>query len=167
MGQGPEPVAVADAGPLIHLYEVGALASLAAGFSAVHVPQAVWDEVVPTGRVPADRLHFVTLHQVPAADVARHVQLAALQAGERECLSLCHGLGIPLLLTDDMAARDAANKMGFRPVGSLGVVVRAFHRRRLTLAEAESILERLYSVSSLFVTRTIVDLAIEQLHHTP
>jgi hypothetical protein len=34
---------------------------------------------------------------------------------------------------------------------------------RLSLAEAERSIEALYDVSTLFVTRAIVDLAIEQL----
>jgi predicted nucleic acid-binding protein len=70
-------------------------------------------------------------------------------------------------MTDDLAARAAAKLMAIRPVGSLGVVVGAYHQGRISLAEAEDAIEKLYSVSTLFVTRAIADSAIEQLHLSP
>ena len=45
MAPGSRPVVVADAGPLIHLDELGSLDVLA-DFSAVHVPKLVWQEVL-------------------------------------------------------------------------------------------------------------------------
>jgi len=42
-------------------------------------------------------------------------------------------------------------------------VVSAFKREEITLQEAESYIGDLYGVSSLFVTRAIAELAIEQL----
>lgn len=71
--------------------------------------------------------------------------------------------GTPLLLTDDMAVRSAARQFHIVPVGSLGIVVSAFKRREISLEEAEHYIADLYDVSSLFVTRSIVELAIEQL----
>jgi hypothetical protein len=49
------------------------------------------------------------------------------------------------------------------PVGSLGVVVRAYHQGDITLDDAERYIMALYDISSLFVTRALVDVAIEQL----
>jgi len=68
-----------------------------------------------------------------------------------------------MLLTDDMAVRDAARRLHIVPVGSLGIVVSAFKRKEITLQEAERYIGDLYDVSSLFVTRVIAELAIEQL----
>jgi|GEM_PF-5348860 hypothetical protein len=44
------------------------------------------------------------------------------------------------------------------------MAVRTYHLGNISLAEAEHCLNALYDVSSLFVTRAIVELAIEQLH---
>ena len=168
MGQEPAPVGVADAGPLIHLHEIGRLPLLGI-FAQLHVPDAVWNEAITTGRVPENQLETSTAvhrHQVAAPYLARWVTpdlSASLQAGEIECLALCRQLNVPLLLTDDLAARDAAKAVGIRPVGSLGIVVRAFHLGRIALPEAEDALDQLYTVSTLFVTRAIVELAVEQL----
>jgi hypothetical protein len=48
-------------------------------------------------------------------------------------------------------------------VGSLGVIAKAYRLGHVSQAEAERHMTNLYDVSSLFVTRTIVELAIEQL----
>lgn len=44
-------IAVADAGSLIHLTEVGCLPLLCI-FDTLHIPDAVWSETVGQGRVP-------------------------------------------------------------------------------------------------------------------
>lgn len=68
-----------------------------------------------------------------------------------------------LILTDDLAVRDVSKRLALAPIGSLGIVVRAYRQSLITLADAEHAINQLYDVSSLFVTRAIVDLAIEQL----
>ena len=42
----------------------------------------------------------------------RENDLEKLQAGECECLCLCKNLKVVTLLTDDLAARDAAKRLG-------------------------------------------------------
>jgi predicted nucleic acid-binding protein len=72
---------------------------------------------------------------------------------------------VPTLLTDDLSVREAAKRLLMTPVGSLGVIVRAYHRGHIPLVDAERYLIALYDVSSLFVTRALVAIAIEQLRH--
>ena len=80
-------------------------------------------------------------------------------------LYLCRKRGIPTLLTDDLAVRYAAKRLNLTPVGSLGIVVKAFQKGIISLQDAEDYVTDLYDTSSLFVTRTIADLAIEQLRN--
>jgi predicted nucleic acid-binding protein len=86
-----------------------------------------------------------------------------LQTGDVESLCLCQHLQVSTLLTDDLSVREAAKQLSLTPVGSLGIVVRAYRVGHISLADAERYLNALYDISSLFVTRVIVDLAIEQL----
>jgi predicted nucleic acid-binding protein len=150
------------------LYEIDRLPLLGV-FSLVCVPEAVWDESVAGGHVPAHELEMAARlqrHQITPGQVAQTAALSeatGLHQGEIECLALCRALTCPLLLTDDLAARNAAKLIGIRPVGSLGVIVRAYYQGRVSLREAEDAIEKLYSISTLFVTRAIADLAIEQL----
>ncbi len=166
MGAGDE-VAVVDAGPLIHLAEINALHTLTV-VSTLHLPHAVWAETVEQGRVSAENLtqFQISRHALSPLEVTQFSQthnLTALHLGEQECLFLCKRLSVPLLLTDDLAARDAAKRLELKPVGSLGVVVHAYRQDRISLTDAEHFLDALYAVSSLFVTRDIVEIAIQQL----
>jgi len=168
VGTGEVTEAVADAGPLVHLAEIGTLPLLGI-CEILHLPDAVWLETIGRGRVSeADLLNACVIrrHSTSSSDVARFVEehrLAELHSGEQECLYVCRQLGATVLLTDDLAVRDAALRLNLRPVGSLGIVVRAYRQERLSRVEAERHIEDLYTISSLFVTRAIAELAIEQL----
>lgn len=162
-------IAVSDAGPLIHLAEIDCL-SLLSILDRLHIPRAVWQETVGQGRVSQAQvsvLRSVQCHTLSGKEIGRFVQehrLEGLHTGERECLCLCRKLGASILLTDDLAVREAAWHLNLQPVGSLGILVRACLAGLISIAEAEQRIVQLYEVSSLYVTQAIVELAIEQLH---
>ncbi|MBT9166454.1 MAG: hypothetical protein DDT25_01139 [Chloroflexi bacterium] len=168
MGTREVNVAVADAGPLLHLNEIGCF-SLLRFFETLHIPDAVWSETVGQVKaLPADLLSLgnVQQHTLPQEDVTRFIRkngLENLHAGERECLYLCQRVETSLLLTDDLAVRETAKRLGITPVGSIGIISKAYQAGHISLSGAEQYLGDLYDVSTLFVTRTIVELAIERL----
>jgi predicted nucleic acid-binding protein len=156
--------AVADTGPLIHLAEVGCLPLLAI-FEELHIPEGVWREATRPSTIQ-EVLTFSKRHALTSTEITKFTLdhgLERLQAGERESLLLCRRLAVPALLTDDLAVRRAAKALDLTPVGSLGIITRAHEMSRITTDAAEQYLRALYKVSSLFVTSTIVDLAIERL----
>ncbi len=160
--------AVADAGPLIHLAEIGCL-DLLSIVGHLHVPREVWSETVGRSRLDADQLlnlGTIKRHELPAVEITRFVEehgLEGLHAGEIEGFCLCRKLRIPIILTDDLAVREAARRLSVIPIGSLGVVARAFRDSRITLPQAESFVRDLDRVSSLYVTPEIVELALRQI----
>ncbi|MCC6545306.1 MAG: hypothetical protein IT392_12550 [Nitrospirae bacterium] len=168
MGNGKLKPAVADAGPIIHLKEIGCLTYLQI-FPTLHIPDAVWTETVEHGhltKVELNELENIKRHSVNHLDVGRFIRdngCDDLDYGERECLYLCKSIDVPLVLTDDLAVRDAAKRLDIVPIGSLGVVIKSHHAGIISLAEAEGRLNDLYDISSIFVTRAIVEIAIEQL----
>jgi predicted nucleic acid-binding protein len=161
--------AVADAGPIIHLTEVGCLPFLRV-FDVLHIPDAVWAETVEQARVSPESIHQLgivqrhTLLQTEVAAFAQEHNLQDLHYGERECLYLCKHISVSTLLTDDLAVRETAKRLSLIAVGSLGIIAKVYRLGQISLADAEKRMMSLYDVSSLFVTRTIVDLAIEELH---
>jgi predicted nucleic acid-binding protein len=162
--------AVTDAGPLIHLTEIGCLHILSI-FGNLHVPEAVWAETVECGRTSSEdllKLSKVERHNIPHNDITRFVEknnLRDLHSGECECLYLCRQIGVPILLTDDLAVREAAKRLKLVPVGSLGIVAKAYHLGKISMAHAQQNILNLYDMSSLFVTKVIVEIAIEQLRN--
>lgn len=161
--------AVTDAGPLIHLAEINCFPLLSI-FESLHIPDAVWSETVECGRTPREdflKLSNVERHNLSQSDVTQFVEnnnLKDLHSGERECLYLCNQIDVSILLTDDLAVREAAKRLKMIPVGSLGIVAKAYHLGRIPQVEAECHIADLYDVSSLFVTRSIVEMAIEQIN---
>ena len=169
MGAGRVKAAVADAGPLIHLAEIGCLPLLRL-FDHLYIPQAIWWETIGQGRVAeANLLELGNIEKRSPTqiEVDRFVQdngLGTLHAGECESLYVCRQIGITSILTDDLAVREAAKRLQLTPVGSLGVVIRAYQSEIISLEEAERHILDLQDVSTLFVTRTIAELAIAELH---
>lgn len=170
---GPAVVgpAVADAGPIIHLFEIGAF-SLLRMFDPLWITETVWSETVVQGRVREDALHTLpALRRISTSphEVATFAQvenLAQLHMGEQTCLYINCKQRVPLILTDDLAVRDAARPLQVIPVGSLGIIVRACQSCVLSRPEAEAYLWALYETSSLFVTPVLVEIAMARLRET-
>lgn len=106
--------AVLDAGPIIHLSELGALDTIG-DFSALFVPMAVWGEV-ECHRPAALEYLDVELQCVSAPPLSPSLmalgRALALDKGEIEALSLMDLHPEAILLTDDSAARLAAEHRG-------------------------------------------------------
>ena len=168
MGHGKPRRAVLDAGPLIHLAEIGRLRLLTV-FEDLCLPHAVWLETVGHNRIfledlaEAPNLEQHSVSRSELEDFIEKNNLIELHLGEQECLFLCKKLDISTILTDDMAVRDAAHRLKLVPVGSLGIVVAAYKHGVISRDDAELFIADLYDISSLFITRALVELAIEKL----
>jgi predicted nucleic acid-binding protein len=160
---------ISDAGPLIHLVEIDSLHFLSM-FENLHIPEAVWAETVGLGRIQSEdivdlgNLQRHTLPQSKTSQFIANHNLQEIHSGERECLYLCQQLEVTTLLTDDLAVRKAAKSLNLRPVGSLGIIAKAYHQGLISLDVAEKHLLNLQDESTLFVTKAIVELAIKQLY---
>jgi predicted nucleic acid-binding protein len=149
--------AVSDAGPLIHLAEIDSL-ELLATFDTLLVPEAVYKEV-DVGGVP-DGLADLS-DELVEADESR-VGTEKLDAGERAAIAVAEERGV-VLLTDDLAAREAASDAGVEVHGSIGVIALGHARRLLDKDEAASLMRALQRETSLFVTEAVVERGIQML----
>lgn len=113
MGDAGVISAVADAGPLIHLGEVGVL-SLLQLFTNVYIPGAVWQEATVSGRVLSTDLQAFpnldrrNLSPEHVMQFSHAYDLTHLHTGERESLYVCIQDNVDLITTDDLAVRQAA-----------------------------------------------------------
>ena len=151
-----------DAGPIIHLDEIDAL-DLLADFTAL-TPEAVWAEV---GRHRPRALDHSTLasSRCPAPHDERVAALASvfgLGAGEREALALARLRGC-MVFTDDAAARLAAESLGLRVHGTLGVLIRATRAGRRTPVQVLAHLQELPRRSTLHLRASLLAQVIEQV----
>ncbi|WP_255195336.1 nucleic acid-binding protein [Halorarius litoreus] len=150
-------VAVSDTGPLIHLAEIESL-ELLSTFDTLLVPETVYEEV-ETGGVPGE-LADISYELVEAGE--SRVGAEELDAGERAAIAVADERGI-VLLTDDLAAREAASDAGVEVHGSLGVIALGYSRGLLDRDEAASLMRALQRETSLFVTEAVVERGIRML----
>lgn len=115
------PVAICDAGPLIHLAEIGCL-DLLQDFQAVLIPEQVREEVLrhrPDALVsPGLPIRYVPAEISAEPHFKALVKAFSLDSGEQAALSLMDRVSNGVLLTDDAAARLAAKALGFRSHGN-------------------------------------------------
>jgi predicted nucleic acid-binding protein len=128
----PALIVVADAGPIIHLSWLDRLDLLDAMFQDVLIPEAVHRELLPPGRVlpgadaVALALRAGRLRVRPVQDRARVALLRAnIDRGETEALVLSEEVGAGLVLLDDRRARDVAERLGLRFIGTIGLLRQA------------------------------------------
>jgi len=161
----PAKTVILDAGPLIHLDELGCLILLA-DFQERIVPAAVWEEVE---RYRPSALHSNTLTFIKREPARISAALQTLydafnlDAGEREALSLCEQYPSAILLTDDAAVRLAAKTSGIRAYGTLGILIRAIRRRQLPPADVVMALEHIPFNSTLFIRKSMLQEIIENI----
>ncbi|MFC7019550.1 MULTISPECIES: nucleic acid-binding protein [Haloarcula] len=149
--------AVSDAGPLIHLAEIDSL-ELLATFDTLLVPETVYEEV-DAGGVP-DGLAGLSYELVEADE--RRVGTEEMDPGERAALAVAREHE-GVLLTDDLAAREAASDADVEVRGSVGVIALGYGRGLLDRDEAASRLRALQRETSLFVTDAVVERGIRLL----
>lgn len=151
-------VAVADAGPVIHLGEIDAIDLLGA-VDELLVPETVRDEL-EAGGVPRGftNLGFETV----MAEAGEQWSDTGLDEGEAAALAVATDRDA-VLLTDDLAAREAAKDAGIDVHGSIGVITLAYSRGELTEEQAVKSMRSLQTETSLFVTDAVVEHGIEIL----
>ena len=163
-------LAVADAGPIIHLDELGAV-DLLGDFGTVLVPREVWDEVVrhrprlaPDG-VPGGCL--VDVPGIPSPKLRALIDSFRLDAGETAALTLIEARRAQLFLCDDAAARLAAESLGFPVHGTIGVLVRSIRRAMRSREQVLEILRGVPQASTLHISGRLLSTIIATVEHEP
>ena len=157
---------VCDAGPLIHLDELGSL-SLLSDFEPLLVPGQVWQEVAqhrPQALSSSDaHLRRVDVVISVAPPFQTLIQSLSLDLGEQAALTLMQNYPRAIFLTDDAAARLAAMTLRYRVHGSIGILIRAIRRGQRTRDEVIMILRELPNRSTLHVRPRLLQEIIDTL----
>ncbi len=152
--------ACSDTSPVLHLYEINRI-SLLKMFSKIFISNLIKDELI--------RYKILDLpKQFEVKDVNNdQIILIAkkydLDFGESSVIWLCKSLDIPLLLTDDLDARETAFELGIRPVGTVGIIMRGFREKIIDKNTTIGILKNLHKNSTLFITPELISFAIEEI----
>ncbi len=151
--------AVFDTGPLIHLEEVEAGKALQL-FKTVLITEEVEEEL---GETRAGDFKVMGL-QADSKDWARYlVDRKDLDLGEASAIALCRQEGVGYFFTDDLEARKAAEEIEIEAHGTLGIITRAYRENILSEKEAKDKVRQLHKDSSLFITKDVVDWAVDKI----
>lgn len=123
---------VSDASPLINLARIGRLDLLPQLYGKLHLPEAVWEEVVVQGfgQPGAEEIAgapWIERHTAANRPLVRVLQ-QELDAGEAEAIALALELRADLLLMDERIGREAARHLDLRCIGLIGVLLEAKHK---------------------------------------
>lgn len=132
---------VSDAGPLISLSRLDLLHLLPKLFAQVQVPDAVLEECMARpDNADAQRIRAALDQRWLFACQASPFARAGLDPGESAAIGRALQIGAGLL-ADDHAARQCAQELGLRIIGTLGVLVLA--KRAGHLSAVRPLVERL------------------------
>ncbi len=168
MASSEPRLVVLDAGPVIHLDELGLL-RLLEGFSEIQIPTLVWDEIrAHRPLLTLDRLLGAEVINPTTESTARLAALplfGQLHPGERAALTLLLARAEGMFLSDDDAARQSAEALGFAVTGTLGIVLRGVRRGQLARNEAATILRGIRSQSTLHASRALIARCLKALEN--
>lgn len=141
---------VADASPLIALAKIQRLGLLSDLYGEIVIGPVVKAETIDAGRavrasgveqieaaVEDGRLRVVRLTATERGLMQRLTKRSRLHRGEAESLAIADSRRL-LLIVDDKEARSAAAATGVQHVGTAGVLLEAFLRKRLELDGLEA-----------------------------
>ena len=152
--------ACSDTGPILHLHEISKL-SLLSIFSKIFVSSHVKGELLKyeVERLPKN----VELKSINKDQVALISEKYGLGIAESSAIWMCKSLQISVLLTDDLDAREVAKSLDITPVGTIGIIVRSFRENKIDREEAIRTLKNIHGISSLFVTSSLINDAIDEI----
>ncbi len=158
---------VSNTGPLLHLWEAGALEVLACA-GEVLIPAEVLAELNRHGiRNLGDHCSWLKVSDPPSDRLAvlePWIESGIIHAGEAAALALARHVDAAWFLTDDAAARLLGSTLGLEVHGSLGIILWAAASGSLDESISVELLNALIG-SSLWVSPRIAAAARQALVH--
>lgn len=142
-------IVVSDTTPLISLLKIGRIDLLENLFGQVLIPQAVFDELTADERFQREadqirRKRFMRVRAVQNPESADILKRATgLDRGESEAIVLTDELHADLLLMDEAKGRAVSFQMGFKIMGTIGVLMAAYEENELTAEEVRACVQGL------------------------
>ena len=139
-------IVVADASPLIFLAKLRRLGLLSQLLGHdIRVPRAVRDEVLRAGIDPAEEAVLKAFLKDCRIETVRRPRqfAAAMSRADNQALTLAVRAQADLILCDERGLRIMAETEGIRPLGTLGIIIRAVRRKLIASPDARQLVDTL------------------------
>ncbi len=150
---------VSNTSPLWNLASIERLDLLHDQFPDIRIPQEVWQELQAGHAYPeAARLQdalnagWITIESLTTPHIQQSLMLT-LDGGEAAAIALALELGVGRVLMDETDGRTVAKAMGLRPMGVLGVLLRAKNAGKIASLSREML--RLRKETGFFIAEPL------------
>lgn len=162
--------AVANSSVLISLSTIGRLNLLKEKFpQGILVPKAVWDEVVIEGKGQPGAKEVTLAKWINVQEVTDRALVSLLSgemdAGEAEAITLCREKGIDVVLLDEKDARHAAQRLGLKILGTVGILIWA--KRVGIISDLKEQLDNLQTKGKFHLARKVYEKALHAVGELP
>ncbi|PIN72052.1 hypothetical protein COT48_05630 [Candidatus Woesearchaeota archaeon CG08_land_8_20_14_0_20_47_9] len=154
---------VSNTWPLLHLTEIALIKTLEI-FEEIHVPEEVKNELKKKKITLPKRVKLIPL-KARFKDVTEILtDKFFLDLGEAQAIALALQERADYFLTDDLEARTVAKMYNLEAHGTVGLILRAFREKIINKDIAIKKVSELYTTSSLFITRDLIEFVIEKIN---
>lgn len=122
-------IVVSNTSPLTNLAAIGQFDLLKRLYTSLHIAHGVWDELNASGQHWPGRNDVAAANWIEQHRVENQALVTSLQRdldrGEAESIALALELGADVILMDEREGRHAAQQMGLRVIGVVGILLDA------------------------------------------
>lgn len=155
---------ISNSSVLIALSGIQKLALLSDSFEKVYIPEAVWDEVVikgigKSGSEEIKNASWIEIRKVTNKDLVTALN-EFLDLGEAEAISLALEMSGGIVLLDEKDARLIAARYNLKPLGTVGILIKAKKQGKIT--ELKNELDKLINEGNFRISSDIYNLALKE-----
>jgi uncharacterized protein len=151
-------IPVSNTSPLTNLAAIGQFDLLRQRYGGLLVAEAVWAELNAGGRAWPGRDEVAAADWIERRAAQNRPLVTALRErldpGEAETIALAVEVQPPFVLMDEKEGRRAAQRLGLKTVGVVGVLLEA--KARGLIAEVGPLLERLRQDAGFFLSDRVI-----------
>lgn len=155
--------AVSNTGPILHLTEINFIKAFDI-FSIILIPQAVASELRKRKAAVPSKVKIYEVKGEWKDMVKILTNQNDLDLGESFAIALSLQEKANYFLTDDLDARSVAREYNLEVHGTVGIILRAFRNGIIDKKNAIEMINRLHSISSLFITRDLTESIIKEIN---
>ena len=157
-------IVASNTSPLTNLAAIGQFELLRELFGKIYIAQGVWEELNKgeqrhPGSREVENAPWVYRHEVSSQTVTSLLR-RDLDLGEAETLALALELKADLVLLDEREGRHAAIRLGLRPFGVLGILLRA--KQQGKIEEVRFSLDALRRQAGFYLTDSLYRQILEE-----
>jgi len=161
-------VIVSDTSPITNLAAIGQLELLRTLYQTLRIPDGVRTELEASAVTWPGQADVIAATWLERRSITNYLLVTALQRdldlGEAESIVLALELKAELILMDEKEGRHAAQRLGLRPLGVIGILIEAKGKNIIT--EIRPHLDALRQQAGFYISQKLYNYVLVQTNET-